>query len=47
MILILYPWKERQLIAYATATPSRFRVFALSNLVLGAVFAVLGATVLK
>lgn len=47
MILVLYPWKERQLLAYVTATPARFRVFALSNLALGAFFATLGATVLK
>ena len=47
MIQLLYPWKQRQWLEWAMATPSRFRLFGIGNLLVGVFFVVLGATVLR
>lgn len=47
MVLLLYPWKQRQLIVWTTANASRFRAFGVLNLAVGIFFIALGATALK
>ena len=47
MVFILYPWKMRQMIVWATKSPLLFRAFGAVEAVLGALFIALGATALR
>jgi len=47
MILILYPWKMRQAIAWITRRPALFRLAGTLNALLGLFLIGLGATVLR
>lgn len=46
MVLILYPWKMRDLITWITATPTRLRTVSALEAAVGITVVVLGATVL-
>jgi uncharacterized protein YjeT (DUF2065 family) len=46
MVLILYPWKLRQLIDWLTASEGRMRLAAAARIAIGIFLAVLGATAL-
>jgi hypothetical protein len=47
MVLLLYPWKMRQAIAWMTARPALFRLGGALNVLLGLFLVALGATVLR
>ena len=47
MILLLYPWKMRQVIVWFTHNPDRFRIAGVLNAVLGLILIGLGANVLR
>jgi len=47
MILILYPWKMREVIVWLTQRPAVFRLSGALYALLGLVLAGLGATVLR
>jgi len=47
MILLLYPWKLRQLIVWFTQRPAIFRLAGALNTLFGILLIILGATVLR
>ena len=47
MVFVLYPWKMRQQIVWATARPLLFRSAAAAGLLLGLLLIALGATALR
>lgn len=47
MILLLYPWKLRQIIVWITARPTLFRLSGVLDALIGLFIIVLGATVLR
>lgn len=47
MILLLYPWKMRQVIVWFTQRPTAFRLAGVLDTLLGIILILLGATVLR